>query len=927
MIDTARRRPADARRPQWHRGAIAAVLVVLTAAPSMADESSLAVRARRIHTAAADGPAVFEPGVLIIRDGVIAAVGSDLSIPDDLPLLDLPDSVLIPGLVAASGFGAPHRGEESTGAAYRAVDAVDLYADATAWLGAGITTVHVGPGEHRLIAGRGAVVRLFGPPEQRLLLEEADLSVALGPGAWRPPDRVEFLVPPASDLAIQPPVPQRPGSRATQVVTLKGAIERSLAGPGPDRVHDGALASAWRAGSPLRIRADEPADVHAAVAFLLASSRSGYVIGNSRVVRAADRLAEGGIPLVHPLEVHLNGAAPDLGTDTSVVDPDLRALAGLAHLTLAFAPPVDQPQRFRLAAAVAARSGLSAERILAAITRVPAEILGVGDRVGAIRAGMDADFVVLTDDPLQAVAHVQRTYVRGRLAWRAPVHDTLVVRAGTIWRGPGSVLHGGGVLIENGRIVEVGHRVAQPPGARVIDAGAGAFLAPGFIDARGHLGLRGDRRQVGPGLSLARLIGLGDRPEQRLAMAGVTTVHVTAYEPAAGGSQTAIVATGSAGRSARLVRAPGAVHFDLRSGDPLDAAAPLRTRLAEAKRYLDLWTKYENDLAEWTKKQAEGASAAKPADAPEPAEPVVRQETDPITGVWSGTMSGMPLPEPMSGRVSLRLTGASFEGRLIEPATDVEHRIVGTLEGDRISGRIEIETGGMGTPSFTGRLTGEDRMSGQIALMGISIAFEATRVEKTAAVRVLAPSRSRARDGRPQPPAVNDALEPLRAVLQGKAPLLVEVDGAVQIRQIVQTASDAGARLVLMGAAQAHVVADLLKEKNVGVILPPEAADAAGRARMESLGRLGIRAAFASGAEDGARNLRERLLAAVERGLSPERAMAAATMDAAALLGIEDRVGRIEPGLDADLVLYSDHPLEPASMVRRVLIKGEEVMP
>src|SRR5699024_8215841 len=64
---------------------------------------------------------------------------------------------------------------------------------------------------------------------------------------------------------------------------------------------------------------------------------------------------------------------------------------------------------------------------------------------------------------------------------------------------------------------------------------------------------------------------------------------------------------------------------------------------------------------------------------------------------------------------------------------------------------------------------------------------------------------------------------------------------------------------------------------------------------------------------------------AVKEGLDPEVALRALTINPADILGLDDRVGALRPGLDGDVVIWSGDPLDVFSRVQRVLITGAEV--
>jgi imidazolonepropionase-like amidohydrolase len=59
--------------------------------------------------------------------------------------------------------------------------------------------------------------------------------------------------------------------------------------------------------------------------------------------------------------------------------------------------------------------GMSDDQVLKAVTLVPAQILGVADRVGSLEVGKDADVIVLDGPPLSVKTWVRRVYVNGEL--------------------------------------------------------------------------------------------------------------------------------------------------------------------------------------------------------------------------------------------------------------------------------------------------------------------------------------------------------------------------------------------------------------------------------------------------------------------------------------------------------------------------------
>ena len=174
-------------------------------------------------------------------------------------------------------------------------------------------------------------------------------------------------------------------------------------------------------------------------------------------------------------------------------------------------------------------------------------------------------------------------------------------------------------------------------------------------------------------------------------------------------------------------------------------------------------------------------------------------------------------------------------------------------------------------------------------------------------------------------------LEALVPVAEGRMPLIVSVERASDIVEMLAFAREHRLRLILDGAAEGWRVADAIAAAQVPVIVD---ARADLPTSFERLGARNDNAALLAAAgvtlviKDGeggnyrARELRYDAGHAVAWGLPHAAALAAVTINPARVFGIADRVGSIEPGKEADLVLWSGDPFEPLSQPRAILVRG-----
>ncbi len=174
-------------------------------------------------------------------------------------------------------------------------------------------------------------------------------------------------------------------------------------------------------------------------------------------------------------------------------------------------------------------------------------------------------------------------------------------------------------------------------------------------------------------------------------------------------------------------------------------------------------------------------------------------------------------------------------------------------------------------------------------------------------------------------------LEALIDVVNGKLPLVFDVDRAADIRALLAFAKEQRIRVVVNGGAEAWLVAKELAQAKVPVILQPMSAEPysfdALRARDDApalLEKAGVTLALSSGATDlGTTRVRQEAGVAVSYGMTHAGALRAITQNPARIFGVGD-VGVIAPGQRANLVLWSGDPFETTTWADMVLIDGDK---
>jgi imidazolonepropionase-like amidohydrolase len=181
------------------------------------------------------------------------------------------------------------------------------------------------------------------------------------------------------------------------------------------------------------------------------------------------------------------------------------------------------------------------------------------------------------------------------------------------------------------------------------------------------------------------------------------------------------------------------------------------------------------------------------------------------------------------------------------------------------------------------------------------------------------------------PPSRDLAQETLAKVLSGEIPAMITAQTTTEINAALRIADEFDLKLVLDGAAESYLMKETLQEAGVPIFIHPTMVRNYGGTKnakyttAAELNEAGITFAFQSGYEGYVPKTRivlfEAAIAAAN-GLSREAAMASLTRTSAEILGISDRVGTLESGKDADLVLFDGDPFEYTTHVTKVFING-----
>ena len=413
---------------------VSALAVLLPAAAAAQDEFHVFRGATILPMA---GPAI-ESGVLIVQGGVIVEVGGPgVSTPQGAVEHDLTGRVLLPGLVDSHSHVGSASGGDGSSPLHpdvRALDSIDIASDGF-WRAraGGITTVNVMPGSGHLMSGQTVYLKLRegGRTVEDWLFCADPLTDVCG----------GMKMANGTNSMRNPPFP---GTRARSAALVRGLYHEAQAyvDSRDDRVDDPPSGRDLRMESLAEVLAGDRIVQHHThrhndiATVLRLRDEFGFRVvlqHGTESWKLAEEIAAAGVPVSITFIDTPGGKEETLDWSLEIGAILERAGVDVAFNTDDF---ITDSRLLLRSAGLAVRNGMSRDAALEALTLAPTRMLGLEDRVGSLEAGKDADFVVLSGDPLSVYTTVEQTWVEGRRIYDRsnPEHRRYAVGGHNVYR-------------------------------------------------------------------------------------------------------------------------------------------------------------------------------------------------------------------------------------------------------------------------------------------------------------------------------------------------------------------------------------------------------------------------------------------------------------------------------------------------------------
>lgn len=379
--------------------------------------------------------APIENGTVVITNGKISAVGTNVPIPVGAQRIDATGKIVTPGFVNSStqlgvqdvGFGGPPvdasaRGKDNIAAAFTIWEGLNpnsvLLAPARK---DGITSFVIIP-TGGLIAGQAALVDVVpGTTTDMIVRGPAAMVAEIG-------DAQQAGLGARGELIVKL---REVFEDARYFQTHRDAFDRAQTRPfAASRLDLQALIPVIEGKLPLMLTANRESDIDAAMRLARDYNVKLVIGGGAEAWMMADKLAAARIPV-------LTGAMNNIPADFAALgqrqeNAGLLRKAGVQVALIGNAGGGDEEtfnvRNLKQEAGNAVSYGMTWDDALRAVTLAPAEIFGVADRVGSLQPGREGNVVVWSGDPFEFTSRAEHVFVRGQEYNQKTRQDLLVER-------------------------------------------------------------------------------------------------------------------------------------------------------------------------------------------------------------------------------------------------------------------------------------------------------------------------------------------------------------------------------------------------------------------------------------------------------------------------------------------------------------------
>jgi len=379
------------------------------------------------------GPPIAN-GTVLIRDGVIVAVGASVNIPAGAQRIDATGKIVTPGLInAITNIGlveigqvrdtndAAAKGSNNIAAAFKVWEGLNPASSVFApTRSEGVTTVIIAP-RGGLVSGQAAAIDLGSGLRSEVIRRSpvamiAQIDDAQSAGTNSRGELMGKLRALFDDVKFY----------MAHRLDYDRAATKTLSAPAADLE---ALIPVIQGRMPIMIDADRVDEIDAALQLARDYSLKLMISGGAESWLAADRLAAAHVPV-------LTGAMNNIPDSFARLNQrqETAAMLRRAGVQVVLVGNGDgdesrfNARNIKYEAGNAVAYGMNYDDALRAITLAPAELFGLSDRIGSLQAGRDANVVVWSGDPFEFSTRVEHVFIRGRENNEPSRQDLLIER-------------------------------------------------------------------------------------------------------------------------------------------------------------------------------------------------------------------------------------------------------------------------------------------------------------------------------------------------------------------------------------------------------------------------------------------------------------------------------------------------------------------